>query len=390
MKTFLLVLFLIVLAVLTFVFLHQDPGSVQITFRGNTFAAPLVYVFYGVLAAFIALYILLRIVGMLFRAPTSLGKASARRAQDAAAQRLVTGSLDLAEGQLARAEKTLVKDVPDGPIGTLHYLAAAEAAQGLDRPEYHERYLQRAVEHHAGAKFGIDLNKAQKALESGAATEALETSRSLVKAQSRNPRALALLAQSLAANGEWKELYSQLPDLRKHSSLTKQQLAKLDLDAAAAIVANADEQELESSWRGLSAEARNDTDLLSKYAKRLQAAGKGEAAEITLRNALEQEWKPSLVAAYGAIDGANAEQQVGQLQKWIEAHGESADLLAAAGQISVRQELWGKAHSYLEQAAELGDNPTIQHALSLIAQNKGDIEASRNHLERGLSLALNS
>jgi len=389
MKTFLLVLFLIALAILTTVFLHQDAGSVQVTFQGNSFAAPLVYVFYGILAAFIGLYILFRFVGMLFRAPSSLGKAKNRRAQDAAAQRLVIGSLDLAEGQLERAEKTLVKDVPDGPIGTLHYLAAAEAAEGRDRPEYKERYLQRAIEHHAGAKFGIDLTGAQKSLDAGNGQQALDTSRSLIKTQARNPRALALLAKSLAATGNWEELNGMLPELRKHSSLTEQQIVDLESNAGAAIITAADDKQLESSWKSLTPEARKQTALLASYAKRLQSAGKGEAAEITLRTALEQDWEPSLVSAYGAVDGGNAEQQVAQLQKWIETHGENADLLAAAGQISVRQELWGKAHSYLEQAAKLGDNASIQHALAQIAQNKGDAEAARNHLEHGLSLALN-
>lgn len=389
MRAFLLVIFLIALAILTFVFLHQDAGSVQVNFNGNSFAAPLLYVFYGVLAAFIGLYILFRFVGMLFRAPTAMGKAKNRRSVDAASQRLVTGSLDLAEGQYARAEKALTKDVPNGPSGALHYLAAAEAAQAQDKPEYHERYLKLAGEHHNGAKFGIDLNRAQSSLDAGEAEKALETSRSLVKTQARNPRALSLLAQSLAANASWEELNGMLPDLRKHSSLSEQQVSALETQAGSALLEQADDAELETSWKNLAPEARRQSALLSTFAKRLQASGKGDVAERTLGAALENKWDASLVSAYGAVDGANAEKQLNQLQSWIETHGESADILSAAGQVSVRQELWGKAHSYLEQAAKLGDSAAIQQALAQIADNKGDVEASRAHLERGLSLALN-
>ncbi|MGB0864976.1 MAG: heme biosynthesis HemY N-terminal domain-containing protein [Granulosicoccaceae bacterium] len=388
MRTFLLVLFLIALAILTFVFLHQDAGSVQVNFQGNSFAAPLVYVFYGILAAFLALYVLFRIVGMLFRAPSALGKAKERRSTDAAAQRLVSGSLDLAEGQYARAEKQLTKDVPHGATGVLHYLAAAEAAEAQDRPEYYERYLKLAGEHHQGAKFGIDLGRAQKALDEGDSDKALETARGLVKVQSHNPRAKGLLGLALAATANWEELNVLLPDLRKNSSLNKTQVADLEAKSSTALLAEAEDEKLESRWKSLAPEARTQPSLLSSYARRLQATGKGELAERTLRTALDSNFDPALVASYGAVDGANAEQQLNQLQSWIEKHGESSELLAAAGQISVRQELWGKAHSYMEQAAKLGDSAAIQQALAQIANNKGDTEASRGHLERGLGLAL--
>ena len=390
MKAFLLVLFLIALAILTFVFLHQDAGSVVVNFNGNSFAAPLLYVFYGILSAFIGLYILFRFIGMLFRASTTMGKAKNRRSIDAASQRLVTGSLDLAEGQFARAEKTLTKDVPMGASGALHYLAAAEAAHGQDKPEYRERYLKLASEHHSGAKFGIDLDRAQKSLDAGAVEEALETSRSLIKTQARNPRAMALMANSLAATANWEELNGMLPELRKHSSLTSSQVSALEAQAGTALLGVAEDNQLEARWKNLAPEARNQPALLSTFAKRLQAAGKGEVAERTLKTALESKWNPALVSSYGAVDGSSAEQQLNQLQSWIESHGESADILAAAGQVSVRQELWGKAHSYLEQAAKLGDSAAIQQALAQIADNKGDSEASRAHLERGLSLALSS
>lgn len=390
MKAFLIVLLLIALAIIVAIFLHQDAGSVQVFFQGNEFSAPLLHVFIGAIVGFFALYILLRIIGMLFRAPTAMGKAKDRRSVDAANHRLVTGSLDLAEGQFARAEKALTKDVPNGPAGALHYIAAAEAAQGQEKPEYYERYLKLAAEHHNGAKFGIDLSRAQKSLDAGAAEEALETSRSLIKTQARNPRAMTLMAQSLAATANWQELNDLLPELRKHSSLTNVQVSAFEAQAGAALLSDAEDNQLEARWKNLAPEARNQPALLSAFAKRLQAAGKGEVAERTLKAALESKWNPALVSSYGAVDGSSAEQQLNQLQSWIESHGESADILAAAGQVSVRQELWGKAHSYLEQAAKLGDSPAIQQALAQIADNKGDSEASRAHLERGLSLALSS
>lgn len=388
MRALLFVLFLIALAILTFVFLHQDAGSVQVNFQGNTFEAPLMHVFYGVLITFVALYVLFRVAGMLFRAPTTLSKAKDRRSSEAAAGRLVTGSLDLAEGQYARAEKQLTKDVPNGPAGVLHYLAAAEAAQGQGKDDYHARYLKLAGEQHKGAQFGIDLGRAQRALDAGESASALEITQSLLKTQSQNPRAKALHAQALAANAQWSDLVALLPELRKGSSLSASQLGAIEAQAGEALIAGADEDKLESSWKSLTAEARAQAPALAAYAARLQASNRGELAERTLRTALEGNWNPALIASYGGVDGASAEQQLNQLQSWIDKHGESAELLSAAGQVSVRQELWGKAHSYMEQAAKLGDSAAIQQALAQIADNKGDSEASRAHLERGLQLAL--
>lgn len=388
MKTFLVALFLFALAVMTAVFLHQDAGSVQVTFQGNVVTAKLVYVVYGVLIAFFALYLLLRLVGMIFRAPSSFGKAKTRRATDSAIQRLVTGSLDLAEGQYARAEKTLTKDVPEGQAGVLHYLAAAEAAEGLGKPEYKESYLQKAVQHHHGAKFSIDLGLTEQKLNAGDSDAALATARELVKTQPRNPRATGLLAQALSATGNWEELNELLPAVRKRSWLDEAATASLEASAGLGLLSTAEESQLETRWKSLSADARSKPALVAKYADRLADFGHGDAAERVLRTALDQNWEPSLLSHYGALNGANTDQQLNQLQQWVEDHGESAELLAAAGQASVQQELWGKAHSYLEQAAKLGDSAEIQHALAKIADSKDDNGASQSHLQRGLELAL--
>ncbi len=162
----------------------------------------------------------------------------------------------------------------------------------------------------------------------------------------------------------------------------------METQAGAALLASAEENQLENRWKSLSANARSQPKLLAQYAEGLAGAGHGDAAERVLRTALDQNWEPSLLASYGSLKGANTDQQLNQLQAWVEKHGESAELLSAAGQASVQQELWGKAHSYLEQAAKLGDSANIQHALAQIADSKGDSDAARSHLQRGLELAL--
>lgn len=228
MRIFLIAVFLFALAIMTAIFLHQDAGSVQIAFRDKIITAKLVYAIYGVLLAFFLLYLLLRLIGVLFRVPSSWKESKARRSSNAASKRLVVGSVDLMEGHFERAEKALIKDVPSGPEGLLHYLAAAEAAQGQGNTEFKEKYLKQAAEHHSEAKFGIDLNRAQHLIDEGATEKALEASRLLVKKQSRNPRATGLLAQSLSATENWAELKDMLPALHKYSSLSKKQVSALE------------------------------------------------------------------------------------------------------------------------------------------------------------------
>ena len=81
--------------------------------------------------------------------------------------------------------------------------------------------------------------------------------------------------------------------------------------------------------------------------------GRGDEAERELRAALKRDWHPPLVLAYGEVRGADLAKQLKQVETWLKTYPEDAALLLAAARLSMANELWGKARSYLESSLAL-------------------------------------
>jgi HemY protein len=89
----------------------------------------------------------------------------------------------------------------------------------------------------------------------------------------------------------------------------------------------------------------------------LRLGAHGQAAQL-LRDRLGSEWDQRLAHLYGDVQEVDAAAQQSQAEQWLEQHPDDAVLLLALAKISLRNQLWGKAHSYLE--ASIGKQPTAE------------------------------
>jgi HemY protein len=91
---------------------------------------------------------------------------------------------------------------------------------------------------------------------------------------------------------------------------------------------------------------------------------------------------------YAQCRPADATRQLEQAESWLKEHNQDAKLLHALGILCERQQLWGKAQTYLEASLALDNTWRTQVVLGeLLARLDRNAEATP-HLAAALKLAL--
>ena len=109
-------------------FLLENNGYVLINFRGYTVEMSVPVLIFVTFLVYLAIRALVRI----WRAPHELGELAARSRSNRASQRITKGFIALSEGKIARGERLLTKGAADSDTPLLNYLTAARAAQAQE------------------------------------------------------------------------------------------------------------------------------------------------------------------------------------------------------------------------------------------------------------------
>ena len=117
-------------------------------------------------------------------------------------------------------------------------------------------------------------------------------------------------------------------------------------------------ERLAEVWGTLPSELRSAPAVVAERARALARLGRGDEAERELTAALKREWHPALVHSYGEVRGADPAKQLKQAETWLKTYPDDAALLLAAARLSMANELWGKARSYLESSLAWRRRPT--------------------------------
>ena len=102
---------------------------------------------------------------------------------------------------------------------------------------------------------------------------------------------------------------------------------------------------------------------------------------------LEREWDSDLAELYGECRPADATHQLEQAERWLAAHTQDATLLRVLGTLCQRQQLWGKAQTYLEASLALDNSWRTQLALGELLGPLGKGEEANSHFVAALKLA---
>lgn len=363
--------------------LLADPGYVVINFRGYIIEMSVPILLGLIVLVFLSTWLIVK----LLRAPRKLGEAAGRFRSSRAGERLTRGVIEVAEGNFAKGERLLSRaaDVSDAPL--LNYLQAARAAHLLGEDERRDRWLREAYEHLPEASNAVLLTQAELQLDQKQYESALATLRQIEENSPNHSHALALLGRLYYRLEDWPHLAEILPKLRKHGRLDDATLTRWSLRVHQEhLESAADGDAVTDVWKQIPRDHRKDLGLLESYYRSLIRTGLHDKAEKDLAAELKRDWRPPLVRLYGIVESGDAARQLKKAEGWLKHHGEDADLLLAAARLCLRNELWGKARSYLETVISIRPSPEAYQEFGRLLNRLGEGDAAADAYRAGLSL----
>lgn len=364
-------------------FLLADPGYVLINFRGYVIEMSV-----PVLAGLaIALVLGVWLIRKIIVAPRRLGEAAGRYRSARSGQKLTKGMIAVAEGNLARGEKMLGRAASTSDSPLFNYLQAARAAHLQGKDERRDEWLRLAYKETPEAANAVLLTQAEFQLDREQYEQALATLRRLEEDSKDHAHALALMGRLYFRLEDFSSLADLLPRLRKNTQIKPEVLEKWTIRVLKeALDKAADAQALDSSWKGITRKQRTDLTLLESYYKGLMRVGLHDRAEKELASALKSNWRGPLVRLFGLVEATDTTKQLKRAEGWLKNHGEDPDLMLCAARLCLRNELWGKARSYLETVIGMRPTPEAYQEYGALLAQMGEGDAAAEAYRDGLGM----
>ncbi len=364
-------------------FLLSDPGYVVINFRGYLVEMS-VPVFVLIAVAFVFTVWLAR---KIILAPRRIGEAAGRYRAIRSGQKMTIGMIAVAEGKFARGEKMLARAASTSDSPLFNYLQAARAAHLQGRDERRDEWLRLAYKDAPEAANAVMLTQAEFLLDRGHHEQALATLRRLDENSKDHGYALVLMGRLYYVLEDWRALGDLLPRVKKHGNVKSEtfdlwtiRVHRESLDGAA------DGEVLAAAWKSVSKTHKSDISLLVPYFEGLMRVGLHEKAEKELTTTLKSKWRGELVRLFGLVEGVDASKQLKRAEGWLKNNGEDADLLLAAARLCLRNELWGKARSYLESVISMRASPEAYQEYGNLLNQMGEGDAAADAFRDGLAM----
>jgi len=342
-----------------------------------------------VLAGYIAFHALARLAATLAAIPARVRAYRAERARSRSRHALNDALLAFFQGRYASAQKSAAVALENEESRPVAAIIAARSAHELGRFAEREQFLEQA----RGDAPEVDQARlttlADLLLAQGRHEEALAVLKDLAGRDARNVRLLRMRLAAETALRRWDEALATVATLAKLGGLSEAEAATARRTAHLGNLNRKaqDAAALAAYWKQLPQELRVDGAIAATAARYHLALGGTTEAQAIVEAALEAAWDAGLVALYAECAGATALPLIERAEKWLRAHARDPALLLTLGKLCMRQELWGKAQSYIE--ASLALEPTHEGHMTLAAlmERLGKTHEADRHFRRSAELA---
>jgi len=342
-----------------------------------------------VFAGYFAFHLLARLVETLVAIPARVRAYRAERARIRSRQALNDALLAFFQGRYASAEKSASIAMENEESRAVAAIIAARSAHELGRFTEREAFLDQA----RGAAPEVDQARlttlADLLLSQGRHEEALAVLKDLSGRDARNLRLLRMRLAAETALKRWDEILATTTALAKLGGLSESEASSARRAAHLGNLARKaqDAAALAAYWKQIPSELRLDPTIAATAARLHLAAGGTAEAQAIVEAALEKNWDAGLVALYADCAGATALPLIEKGEKWLRAQARDPALLLTLGKLCMRQDLWGKAQSYIE--ASLALEPTHEGHMTLAAlmEKLGKPQEAVRHFRRSAELA---
>jgi HemY protein len=340
-----------------------------------------------IIAAFVLFYSLVRLVGGAVQVPARVRQYRVARRHDRAREALLTALESYFEGRYSRAEQSAMRSIALGEHKRLSRVIAARAAHELRAYERRDQHLRALAEGLPADDALRVVTQAELLLDERRAQDALEILKVLPR---KHTAALKLEFRAQQQTRQWESALTVLGELERRQVFDDADAARMKNHAIAENLRRkaSDAHALDETWRKLPEAQKRESTVAAAAAQCYIALGRGGEAQRIIEQSLGASWDSRLVALYGTSGGPDTVRQIEVAETWLRVHPGDAALLLTLAQLCARQNLWGKAQTYLE--ASISVEPTYASHLELarLHEQLGNADAARRHYRASLEHAL--
>jgi HemY protein len=351
----------------------------------------------ALLAAFLLLYVVLRLLSHTLSLPTYVRAYRARRRRERAHAALAAALQAFYEGRFGRAEKEASIAFETGPNPGLAALLAARAAHEMRDFQRRDLWLERAGAAGRDTQAAVLVSRAELALEDRDFTAARDALRNLQDAGPKQIATTRMLLRAERGAGAWDEVLRLASQLGKKDAIAPALAEEYKLLATVELLARSatDREAFEQRWREVDSRDQLHPRVAAAAARHATALGQAVLAREILDRALSAEWTPQLVALYAdlpdTLDEASRAQEarvrIERAERWLTERNRDAQLLATLGRLCGQAELWGKARSFLEASLSFEESRAAHLELARLAERLGQPDDAQQHYRRAAELA---
>jgi HemY protein len=295
-----------------------------------------------------------------------------RRRGEVGSQRALREAIKaLFEGRFARAER------------------AARDAHRMRQGDRRDAWLE-SIESDRDLAMARLVSGAEMWAEARDSDRALDAIDRLQASGARHLHATRIALNANMQTGRWDEVLKGLRILEKRGAVHPIAAARFRTQAYRHLLADRrhDPAALEAEWQKVPEADRRETDVALHAARLLNLAGRGRSAALALEAALESHWDERLLDEYARAQYFPARERIERAERWLDRHPQDAALLRCLGQLCLRDQLWGKASSYLEESLRLQPHPATFLALARLAEAVGnEADAARYYREAAVGFS---
>lgn len=368
--------------------IQSNVGYVQVIYPPYRMDFSLNFLIILVIASFAAAYGIIRLTLHTLRLPAYVRQFKEARRKDKGRRATEDALLAFAEGRYSRAEKLaqLALMLNDAPaVNTLLAARAAHEQRAYPRRDDYLARAEKLAPHQAIARL---MTKADMLIESRQTQEALPVVQALKAIAGKHLGALRLELRAMQLSKNWDQVLQLVAQLEKREGIEPVQAQQLRINAHIENLKHKahDTSQLTEYWSKMPAtEKANSKVALTAARFFLALGGTGHARQI-IEDSLAKNWDSDLVELYGQCADKDVVKQIERAEAWLKDHPRDPYLLLALGRLCTRQELWGKAQSYVEASLSVESTRAAHLTLAQLLEKMNKMDEACVHYRQSLAL----
>lgn len=340
------------------------------------------------LAVFATGYGVVRLAVHTLNLPAYVRTFRQERRRDKAREAMDNALLAFYEGRYAKAEKFagIALESQEAPLANA--LLAAHAAHELKAYDRRDSYLAQAEEVGPERPEPRLMTQAELFLDQRDFQQALQSLNELQSTTRKNLAALRLELKAQLQAKNWNQVLALVAQLERRDAIDPIQAAQQKISAHQENLKRQrqDLVSLREYWQKIPAADKTNSKIALAAAQGFMIFRECPTAMAILTDSLESQWDSDVIRMYGECLGKDVLKQIERAENWLKQHPQDAALLLTLGRLCAKQELWGKAQSYLEASLSIESDAATHLELAHLLEKIGRVDEACKHYRESMVL----